>query len=120
MTEDGRPIRIRSVARGTSNYKYIRHISNTSILYYTYIPRVLECFKVNKGSCDSFVGQDRLVLFEQSITGFGIFAFKNCIFKVCFFEGVQRYDDAEDLSERILEISFRSRICELDFLVRSH
>ena len=85
----GRPIRRRSVARGTSSYQLC--FSNqlfARIAEDTYIPFVFELLKIPKFSFHSLVLQDRLVLLEQTVADIGIFVLGDGVFGVVFLEAV--------------------------------
>lgn len=86
---------------------------------YTNIPGLLEGFQIHKFVLDGYIIENRTVLFEESITGLGVFILRHGILEIGLLEFIKRNDDAKDLCERFLEISLGARACKGDFLSQS-
>jgi hypothetical protein len=73
----------------------------------THMPLPSEGVQVSKSPRDGFVGQVRLVLFQQSAARPGVVGFGNGVLQVCFLERIKCDYDAIYLGQGVVQVSFR-------------
>lgn len=119
-----RPLSVPSHAElpATSNSKPLKleNISNDRqhLQGATYIPLGLELFQPHKGIGDGLIGEDGSVLLQRPLADLSVLGFGDGIFEKGLLELVDGDNDAEDLSQRFLEVALCACLCEFDFLDR--
>lgn len=82
----------------------------------TYIPLGLELLQPNKRVCHRFIGNQRLVLLQAPLADLGVVSLGDGILEEGLFELVDGDEDAEDLGERVLQVTFGACVGELNLL----
>jgi hypothetical protein len=82
----------------------------------SHLPLQLERLQITKGGIDGVVGEIAFVLSQQPITRLGVLAFFDGVAQVCFLQRIERDDDAVDLCQRLMQVSFCGSVGKLDFL----
>ena len=81
-----------------------------------YIPLAFKRLQVDKFLSYRFIAEAGFVLLQQTTADFRILDFRDRVFEIGFFETVECDDDAIDVCERFIQITFSGVGEELDFL----